>query len=299
MKKNKNSIKGTKADAWFDMVNRIFLTIITLIILYPVIVVISSSVSNPEELMKGNVILFPKGFTLDGYIAVFRHKQIWKGIYNSCFYTVVGTVVQMVVTVMAAYPLSRKDLKYGNMIMKMFAFTMWFGGGLMPTYLVTKNLGLIDTRAVMIIPLALSVWNMVIVRTYFQSSLPHELLESAQIDGCRDTRFLLSIAVPLAKPSLAVVCLYYAVSNWNVFTHAYIYLQDIELQPIQVVLRDIMLMNSTKEIEISSESAARAEQMSELLKYSLIIVASLPMIIIYPFVQKYFVKGAMVGAVKG
>ncbi len=297
MKKN-NSIRLTYADRSFNICNAVFLGLVTLVILYPIIIVLSSSFSSPTALMTGKVMLFPVDFTLDGYIAVFRHEQIWTGLVNSCYYTIVGTVVQLAVTILAAYPLSRADLKYGTLITKIFAFTMWFNGGLMPTYLLIKDMGMVNSRAAMIIPLAMSVWNMVIVRTYF-AGLPKELLESSQIDGCSDFKFLLKIAIPLSKPVIAVVTLYYAVANWNLFTQAYIYIQNIELQPIQVILRDILLMNSTQEIEIASEVAAKNEMMSELLKYSLVVVASLPMIIIYPFVQKYFVKGVMIGAIKG
>ena len=221
------------------------------------------------------------------------------GIKNSIFYTVVGTIINLVVSVLAAYPLSRKDFTSRGWISLFFAFTMWFGGGLIPTFLLIKDMGLYNTRAVMLIPLAMNVWNMIIVRTYFQSNISDDLLEVAKIDGCSDIRFLTKIVVPLSKPVLAVVALYYAVANWNVYAHAYIYINKPDLQPIQVVLRDILLLNSTQEISVDVTKMGKSEQLSELLKYSLVVVASIPMILIYPFVQKHFVKGIMVGSVKG
>lgn len=295
----KRKISGSASDNLFDITNNIFLILFALIVLYPIIVVISSSLSNPTALMSGKVVLFPIEPTLDGYRAVIHHPDIWLGIKNSVFYTVIGTVVNLIITVMAAYPLSRKDFTSRKWISLFFAFTMWFSGGLIPTYLLIKDLGLYNTRAVMIIPLALNVWNMIIVRTYFQSNISDDLLEVAKIDGCSDVKFLTQIAVPLSKPVLAVVALYYAVANWNVFTHAYIYLNKQEYQPIQVVLRDILLLNTTQEISVDVTKLAKSEQMSELLKYSLVVTASIPMILIYPFVQKHFVKGIMVGSVKG
>ena len=300
MKKRKSAfLNQTFPDKAFDVVNISFLLLVGLIVLYPIVVVVSSSFSTAEEVMTGKVKLLPVGFTLDGYKAIMQHEQVWSGLYNSFYYMIVGTVIQMVITVLAAYPLSREDLVGRKIIMKLFAFTMWFGGGLIPTYMLVKNLGMINSRWALIIPAAMSVWNMVIVRSYFESSLPKELRESAEIDGCSETRYLLQIAIPLSKPVLAVVCLYYAVGQWNIFFSAYLYITQLDLQPIQVVLRDILLMNQTKEIAVDMEAGQKNELLAELLKYCLVIVSSLPMIILYPFVQKYFVKGIMVGAVKG
>lgn len=293
------NIKETKSDKVFDIVNCSVSALILLVIAYPIWVVVVSSFSDPFALMAGKVWLYPIGFTLDGYEAIFKHEQVWTGMYNSLIYTVGGTIVNMIVTVLAAYPLSRKDFTLRNPIALMFAFTMWFSGGLIPTYLLIKNMGFFNSRWVMIIPTAMNVWNMIILRTYFQTNVAGEILESAKLDGCDDFRYLLSIAVPLAKPSLAVICLYYMVANWNVFMNAYLYLSKQELYPIQIVLREILLMGRVEEVSTNAVKESQAQLMNELLKYSLVIVASLPMIIIYPFVQKYFVKGIMVGAVKG
>jgi len=212
---------------------------------------------------------------------------------------IVGTSVNMILTILAAYPLSREDFKPRGAIALIFAFTMWFSGGLIPTYLLVRDLDLLNNRLAMIIPTALNVWNMIIIRTYFQSSIGKEMYEAARIDGCSDYGYLWKIAVPLSKPAIAVVTLYYAVAHWNVFTQAYIYLQKPDLFPIQVVLRDILLMSQTQEMAGDVTSGTNARLLSELLKYAVVIIASLPLVILYPFVQKYFVKGIMVGGVKG
>lgn len=299
---NKNKIKGTKGDTVFDIANTGLLVLMFIALAYPLIVVISSSFSDPVALMGGKVRFFPVDATLLGYKAVLRHKQIWTGVYNSVIYTVLGTVINMVVTVLAAYPLSRKDFAPRSFLSMMFAFTMWFGGGLIPTYLLIRTMGLYNTRLVMLIPTALSVWNMIIVRTYFQSSISESIFESARLDGCDDIRYLLKIAIPISKPVLAVICLYYAVGHWNTFAHAYIYLQKQEFLPLQVILREIMLLSQMQEMnlsEMTGEFEANAQQLSELLKYSLVLVGSLPMIIMYILVQKHFTKGIMLGSVKG
>ena len=293
------SMKETRADRVFDWINVIFATLVLFVVAYPLIVVLSSSFSDAFALMAGKVWLFPVKPTLDGYKAILQHKQVWTGVYNSVIYTVFGTAVNMVVSVLAAYPLSRKDFSLRGPISLIFAFTMWFSGGLIPTYLLIKSMGLFNSRLVMILPTAMSVWNMIIIRTYFQSNISGELLESAKLDGCDDFRYLAQIAIPLSKPVLAVVCLYYMVANWNVFMNAYLYLQKQELYPIQIVLREILLMGKVEEIATNATKESQARLMNELLKYSLVIVASLPMILVYPFVQKYFVKGIMIGAVKG
>lgn len=293
------SMKETRADRVFDWINVIFATLVLFVVVYPLIVVLSSSFSDAFALMAGKVWLFPVKPTLDGYKAILQHKQVWTGVYNSVIYTVFGTAVNMIVSVLAAYPLSRKDFSLRGPISLIFAFTMWFSGGLIPTYLLIKSMGLFNSRLVMILPTAMSVWNMIIIRTYFQSNISGELLESAKLDGCDDFRYLAQIALPLSKPVLAVVCLYYMVANWNVFMNAYLYLQKQELYPIQIVLREILLMGNVEEIATNATKESQARLMNELLKYSLVIVASLPMILVYPFVQKYFVKGIMIGAVKG
>lgn len=299
-KRNKNHIKGCFSDKIFDVVNSILLFVIFALVGYPLLIVISSSFSEPTALLTGKVWLLPVNPTLAGYKAVMAHDQIWTGIFNSVYYTVVGTAVNMVITVLAAYPLSRKDLAVRNVVSFMFAFTMWFSGGLMPTYLLVRDLGLYNTRWALIIPGAMSVWNMIIVRTYFQNSISESLFESARLDGCDDFKYLLRIALPISMPTLAVVTLYYAVAHWNVFTSAYIYLRDPALQPLQIILREILLLSKMQEVSVEATAGeTNAQQMSELLKYSLVIVASIPMVILYLLIQKHFTKGVMVGSVKG
>lgn len=295
----KTFFKKSLADKAFDMVNALMMLFVFAVTLYPVIIIVSSSFSSAEALMAGKVTFLPVDFTTEGYRAVFRNATIWTGLKNSVIYTVVGTAVNMAVTILAAYPLSRSDFKPKAVVSLMFAFTMWFNGGLIPTYLLVKNLGMFNSRLAMIVPTALNVWNMVIVRTYFKTNVAGEMLEAAKIDGSNDWQYLLKIAVPLSKPVIAVIALYYAVANWNVFMQAYIYLQTPDLFPIQVVLRDILLLSQTQELAGDVVSGTNARLLSELLKYSVVVVASIPMIIIYPFVQKYFVKGIMVGGVKG
>lgn len=294
------NIKGCRADKAFDVLNTLVLIAILFLVGYPLLVVISSSFSDPKALMAGKVWLFPINPTLAGYASVMRHDDIWTGIRNSTIITVVGTVINMVMTVLAAYPLAQKDFTPRSFISMLFAFTMWFSGGLIPHYLLVRDLGLNNTLWALMIPSAMSVWNMVIVRTYFQNSIPESLFESAKLDGCDDFKYLLRIVIPLSTPTLAVVTLYYGVSHWNAFMGAYIYLQKQELYPLQIILRNILLLSQMADVQVeATASDANAQQMSELLKYSLVLVASLPMIILYLFVQKYFTKGVMVGSVKG
>lgn len=295
----KNKIKGCFADRVFDGINTSLLILILILVGYPLVIALSSSFSDPSALLSGKVWFYPVKFTFAGYEAVIKHKQVWTGTLNSAFYTIVGTAINMVVTVLAAYPLSRKDFAPRKFFSLMFAVTMWFSGGLMPLYLLVRDLGMYNTRWALLIPSAMSVWNMVIVRTYFQNSIPESLFESAKLDGCDDVRYLLSIALPISIPTLAVVTLYYGVAHWNTFQEAYIFMQKQYLQPLQIVLREILLLSQMQEVSVdATASEANAQQMSELLKYSLVVVASVPMVILYFLVQKYFTKGIMIGSVK-
>lgn len=299
--KNKNYIKGSMEDKFFDIINITLLLFVFFVVAYPLIIVISSSFSNPAAIASGKVWLFPVRFTLDGYKVMFHHKQVWQGTINSVFYTLAGTAINMVFTVLAAYPLSRKDFRLQKPIALIFAFTMWFSGGLIPIYLLVRDLNMYNTRWALLIPTSMSVWNVVIVRTYFQNSIPGELYESIKIDGGDDFAYLLKIAVPLAMPSLSVVCLYYMVGHWNNFFQAYIYLQDQALFPLQVVLREILLLSQMQEMsmDVLKSEGNTTQHMSELLKYSLIVFASLPMLLLYIGLQKNFRKGLMIGSVKG
>ena len=278
----------------------VFLSAVLVIMLYPLIYVVSASFSSPDAVANGKVFLFPVDITTIGYEAVFQNQKIVTGFLNSVFYLVAGTALNLMMTMLAAYPLSRKEFYGKKLVTGIFVFTMYFSGGLVPSYLLMKNLGLLDTRAVLIIPVAMSVWNVIIARTYLQSTIPDELFEAASLDGCSEIGFFLRIVLPLSKPIMAVLVLYYGVGHWNSYFNAMIYLKSPDLQPLQIVLREILLLGNVDMTMITDAAALEKMQgLSNLLKYAVIVVASLPMMCIYPFVQKYFVKGVMVGAVKG
>jgi putative aldouronate transport system permease protein len=296
----RNHIRETGFDLVFTIVNTTFLTIIFLCVLYPLVFVFSASFSDPIAVSSGQVVLWPVNFTTKAYIRIFEYSRIWSGYMNSIFYAVVGTIVNVIMTILAAYPLSRRDLFGKNFLLGVFVFSMMFSGGLIPLYMTVNQVGLYNTRWALIIPQALSVWNVIITITFFRSSLPSELLEAAQLDGCNDIQYLLRIVLPLSAPIIAVLCLFYAVGHWNQFFNALIFLSNKDLFPLQLILRDILVANTIdlNLLEDAKTMAAKAG-MRDLLKFALIVVASVPVLAIYPFVQKYFVKGLMIGAIKG
>ena len=296
----KTKIKESKGDRLFNIFNFIFVSVIFIIVLYPLIYVVSSSISSPEAVISNQVRLFPVGFSLEGYRAVFAHGQIVTGFLNSFWYVVVGTAINIAFTLLAAYPLSRKDFADRNIIMKIFAFTMMFSGGMIPTFLLVRDVGLLDTRWAMVIPNAFTVFNVIVARTFFQNTIPDELLESSKLDGCSDFGFLRRIVMPLSGTIIAVLVLFYSLAHWNTFFNALLYLRSAELFPLQVILRNILLLNQMDMGMLGDfAEAARREWVAALLRYSLIVVSSLPFMVLYPFVQKFFVKGMLVGAVKG
>ncbi len=295
--KFKNSSAGDKA---FIILVYVLLSAVMLIVLYPLIYIVSASFSDPQAVVSGKVMLWPVDVTLRGYKAVFRNPKILTGFMNSFIYMGVGTVVNLIMTMLCAYPLSRKEFTARNKIAALFVFTMYFSGGLMPTYMIVNKLGLINTRWAMIIPSAMSTYNMIIARTYMVNSIPDELYEAAQIDGCSPFKYLLKVVVPLCKPILAVLTLYYGIAKWNNYFDAMLYLNDASLQPLTIVLREILIQNQIDPTMLTDASAlSKLQGMTELLKYAVIVVASVPVLAIYPFVQKYFVKGVTIGAVKG
>ncbi|WP_274365907.1 carbohydrate ABC transporter permease [Paenibacillus thermotolerans] len=278
----------------------VFLILSLIVVAYPLIYIVSSSFSSSSAVISGKVWLFPVEPTLRGYEAVFQNPQIVKGYGNSLFYTVFGTLLNVIMTITAAYPLSRKDFHGRNLITALFVFTMLFSGGLIPYYLTVKELGLLDTRWAMIVPGALSVWQVIIARTFFQTSIPTELTEAAHMDGCGDFKFLLRIVLPLSKPIIAVLVLMYAIGHWNAYFDALIFLKTADLYPLQIVLRNILILNSVDATMIKDvDELAERQGLKELLKYSLIVVASAPVLMLYPFVQQHFVKGLLIGSVKG
>ena len=288
---NGTKIKRAKGDLVFDTINTLLLVLVMLVVLYPLYFIVIASFSDPLEVLSGHVVFFPKKVSLEAYKMVFRDAQILTGYRNTIFYTLLGTAVNIVLTVLAAYPLSRRDLAGRKFFTVMLAVTMFFSGGLIPTYLMVSNtLHLLDTIWAMILPGAISVWNVIIVRTYFQTSIPPELSEAAMVDGCSDFMLLAKVILPLSMPVLAVMVLFYGVAHWNSFFNALIYLNDKALYPLQLILRSILVQNTMSEDMLAEvDSLANRQVMAETIKYALIVVASAPIIAVYPFLQKYFV----------
>ena len=294
-------IRRTRSDVVFDVVNYTLLILVFFIIAYPLYFVIIASFSDPYLVTTGQVWFYPRGLNLDAYAKVFSREDIMIGYRNTIIYTFLGTLLNLVMTTIGAYPLSLPGFKGKNIIMMMMMITMFFSGGLIPTYLVYKQIGLINNPLVMIIPGAVSVYNLIIVRTFFQNSIPFELQEAARIDGCNNFQILTRIVVPLSKPILAVMVIFYGVGHWNQFFEGLIYLTNQDLYPLQLILRSLLIVESdvTSSAAGDAEELARKVMLAESIKYSVIIVSSVPVMILYPFMQKYFVKGVMIGAVKG
>ena len=300
-------IRRTRADKIFDTCNAVLMVLLLLITLYPLYFVLIASVSDAYEVAKGNVFAIPKGITFESYMNVFRESRIWLGYRNTIFYAVFGTAFSLILTIPSAYALSKKTLPGRGSISIFFLIPMYFNGGLIPTYLVMKQINMVDQWYSLIFIAASSVYNMIVTRVYFQSNVPEELYESARIDGASELRTFFSIALPLVKPIIAVMTLFFAVARWNDYFNALIYTTDNDYLPLQLVLRSILLNSQTalQKVDTSSmdadaiKNAARLAYMAEAMKYALIVVSSAPLLIAYPFVQKHFVKGMMIGAVKG
>jgi len=293
-------VKQSRGDQLFDIVNHILLGLVLLIVLYPLFFVVIASISDPAAVSRGEVLLFPKDINFVGYEKVFSNNDILNGYMNTIIYTVVGTLVNILMTILAAYPLSRADFRGRNLITALFVFTMFFSGGLIPTYLIVKELGMVNTMWALIIPNAVAIWNIIIMRTFFQQSIPHEVQESAQIDGCSNTKILLKIILPLSLPILAVMTLFYSVGHWNSYFSALIYMTDRGNYPLQLILREILIQSNMQDmIQTSEESLARTLMEAESIKYAVVIIANLPVLMLYPFLQRYFVKGMVIGAIKG
>ena len=304
MAKNHHDIKIKRNRSWDDKLlyasTDLILLLLLLVVGYPIVYVLSCSFSSGAAVSSGRVLLWPVDFSVEGYKIVFNYKSVWTGFGNTVFYTVVGTALNMFLSVLVAYPLSRPNYQGRGFVTMLFTFTMMFHAGMIPNYLLVSNLGLINSRWALVLVAAISTYNMIIIRTYFKNSLPSELIEAARIDGCSELRTLWSIVLPLSKAVLSVVTLYYAVSHWNSYFNALLYLRDRDLQPLQVILRDIL--NTTK-IDLSQVGdpalLERITGNADLIKYALIVVSSAPIIAAYPFVQKFFKKGVMIGSVKG
>jgi ABC-type glycerol-3-phosphate transport system permease component len=295
-----NTIRPSSIDRLFMVINYVLLTIILLVVLYPLVYTLSASLSAPSAVISGEVWLFPVDFSLESYEKIFNYPTIINGMLNSLFYTIVGSSVSVVLTFLAAYPLTRKDLPGRRFFTIMFFFPLLFSGGLIPFYLVTRDLGLVNTRWALIIPTALSVWNLIITISFLRSSIPEELWDAAQIDGCSDFGYLLNVILPLSKSLLAVLFLVYAVAQWNQYFYALIFLTDPDLAPLQIVLRNILILNEVDLGMIADvQRLADQQALQEQLKFSSIVVASIPVLLLYPFIQRYFVQGLTAGAIKG
>ena len=275
------------------------LIFIMVVILVPVLFIIASSFSDAKAVSAGRVFLWPVDFSLAGYQVIFQSPNIVRAFANSVAYTAVGTVVSVSLTLLAGYPLSRTDLRIRGFVMFLFTVTMFFSGGMIPTYLVVSKLKLIDSFWAMILPSAMGVWNVILIKTYIQSSIPGEIYESASIDGCSDWKYFIQMVIPLSKPIIAVMILLYAVGKWNDFFLGLLYLNDVNKQPLQLLLRNILVTNDAAGMQLSLTEQMNRQELKTLLQYSLIIVSSVPVMILYPFIQKYFVKGIMMGSIKG
>lgn len=297
-------VKRCREDVIFDTVIFIILTLILFVVAYPLYWVIISSFSDPTAVSAGKVLLRPIGFTLKGYAEVFKNSQVMRGFFNSIVITFVGVCVNLAVTLPTAYALSRDNFSGKKPITIFYMITMFFGGGMIPTYLVVRNMQLLNTIWALVLPGCLSVYNMIVARTFFKSNISEELYEAGEIDGCTQSRFFFQIALPLSKAIIAIMVLYYGVGHWNSYFSALLYISDQDKYPLQLVLRNILITNQTALSQTATTAAARAalqeqQQLIDVMKYSLIIISSVPVLIMYPLVQKHFVKGVMIGSVKG
>lgn len=291
-------IKDPVIDRWFMAGVYILLATFLLVVLLPLVYIVASSFSDPLAVSSGQVTFWPINFTLEGYQRALSDSSILTGFGNSLFYTIAGTAISLVLTVAIAYPLSRQDFWGRRGITIFVIFTMLFAGGIIPMYLVVQNLGLLDTRWALILPQAIGVWQVIIAVAFFRSSIPDELYEAAQLDGASDLRFLFSTVLPLSKPLLAVIALMYAIFQWNSYFDALLYLRDPGLYPLQLVLRNVLILNETAP-GLNAAAAIERQQLADLMKYSLIVISTVPVMLVYPFVARFFNKGILIGAVKG
>ena len=299
-----NKVKESRADKAFDVTLFIILTLILIIVAYPLYFVIIASISDPQAVSGGDVTFLPVGFSLDGYAEVFKDTRVMRSFVNSIFYTTVGTCINLIVTIPTAYTLSRRQFAGKKFVTFFYMVTMFVSGGMIPTYLVVKNMQMLDTMWSLIVPGAMSVYNMIVARTFFESSLPEELFEAATVDGCGHTKFFFKIALPLSKAIIAIMVLYYGIGHWNNYFSALLYMKTEDKYPLQLVLRSILISNEANlSMAVTTPEMQQALQeqqaLVDLMKYSLIIVSSIPVMILYPFIQKHFVKGVMIGSVKG
>jgi len=299
-KKTKSLKVKNRSDRAFYAVIAVVIAILTIIVLYPIIYIVSASFSSSNAVAEGRVWLWPVEFSTEAYKAVFAYKDLWLGYKNTIFYVVVGTILNVSMEMICAYPLARKNLWGRSTISFFLTFTMLFGGGMIPNYLLVKELGMLDTPASLIIPGAMSVYNVIVARTFIQNNIPDELLEASRIDGCSDFKFFFKILLPLSKAIIAVLVLWHAVGHWNSYFSAFLYITDKQLYPLQIFLKEILVQsNISSDVVGDVAGALQMQNLKQLLKYAIIVVSTVPLFTFYPFVQKHFVKGVTIGSVKG
>ena len=294
----RRGLRSCRQDRVYYALCYTFISVLTLSVLYPIVYIISASFSSGAAIAAGRVWLFPVEFSLRGYQAVLKYDNVWIGYRNTIFYAVVGTMVNVAMTLICAYPLSRKNLRGRKWISLLFTLTMIFSGGMIPGYMLVKQLNMVNTVWAMLIPGAMSIYNMIVTRTFLQTTISDYLLEAAKIDGCSDFRFFFLIVLPLSKAVIAVIALFYAVGHWNAYFNAFLYLTDKNLYPLQIFLKDILVQNQFSADLVDPEIVAEMQNMQAILKYSMIIVSTVPLFCFYPFTQRHFVKGVMIGSVK-
>ena len=300
MTSKKARIRDSRGDVIFMVMVYGLLTLSALLVVYPLVYVVSASFSTASDVISGRMWLFPVNPTTFAYEQVFKNKAILSGYINSILYAIGGTALSLVVTICAAYPLSRPKLIGKGLVSKLFIFATLFSGGLIPFYLVVRGLGMVDTRASVMVPFALNVFHVILMRTNIQTTVPEEMLEAADIDGASHFRKLITMVLPLSGSILAVLALYGIVGQWNSYFYPMVFLSRQDTYPLQIVLRDILIMNSlTTDMTVNVTEMMLKQGLADVMKYALIVLASAPLLVIYPFVQKYFVKGVMMGSLKG
>lgn len=299
MKKTRHKVRRQGKDLLFDIVLYSICAVMLILVIYPLWFIVIASFSDPSAVAGGHVWILPVGFTLEGYDELFKQAEVWTGYRNTIVYTVLGTIFGLVVNIPAAYALSRKDLWGRKALMGLYVFTMFFSGGMIPIFLTVQEMGFYNNFWVMIIPFSVSAYNIIVARTFFETSLPADLWDAAQIDGCGNLRYFFTMALPLSKAVISVIALWTAVGQWNGYFNALLYLRDAELHPLQLIMRNILITNQVFASMGTGEAAMIAMRRANLVRYSMIIIATVPIMCVYPFIQKYFDQGVMIGAVKG
>ena len=292
-------VRSQRSDVVFNIILYTVCALLLLIVLYPLWFIVIASLSDPSAVASGHVWVLPVGFTLDGYAELLKQTNVWIGYRNTIAYTLVGTLIALAVNIPAAYALSRKDLVGRKVLMGLYAFTMFFSGGLIPTFLTVQQCHLYNTFWVMVLPFSVSAYNIIVARTFFQNSLPAELWDAAQVDGCGNLRFFFTMALPLSKAVVSVIALWTAVGQWNSYFNALIYIRDSSLHPLQLIMRNILITNQSFAALGTGEAAIIAMRKANLVRYAMIIVSTVPIMCVYPFIQKYFDQGVMIGSIKG